>query len=145
MKRYSTFPRGPELEPHHQMQFRVILKIPLFLMGFLALCWKSSAYSKPCWLFYLSNTLKIMLLENIIIILSCHQHGYPWPFLAFSPYRLSLSVGPQGYTPYPHRAAVCRFKLVALLLLGHVKGPIGVHHLWACPYFSSSVLHVWFI
>ena len=28
--------------------------------------------------------------------------------------------GPQGYTPYPHRAAVWRVKLVALLLLGHV-------------------------
>ena len=34
----------------------------------------------------------------------------------------------QGYIPYPHRAAVCRFELVALLLLGHVKGSIGVHH-----------------
>ena len=51
--------------------------------------------------------------------------------------------GPQDYTPYLHRAAVCRFDLVTLLLLGHVKGSIGVHHLWAHPYFSSSVLHVW--
>ena len=81
----------------------------------------------------------------IIIILSCHQHGYPWPSLATSPYRSSLLVGPQSYTLYRHRAAVCRSELVALTLLGHVKGSIGVHPLWARPYFSSSVLHVWFI
>ena len=30
-------------------------------------------------------------------------------------------------------------------LLGHMWGSIGVHHLWAHPCFSSSVLHVWFI
>ena len=54
-------------------------------------------------------------------------------------YRSALPAGPHGYTLYPHRAAVCRFELVALLLLGHVKGSIRVHH------FSSSVLQVWFV
>ena len=83
--------------------------------------------------------------RGFIIILSCHQHRYPWSFLATSPYRSSLPAGPQGYTPNLHIAAVCRFELVALLLPGYVKGSIGVHHLWARPYFSSSVLHVWFV
>ena len=36
-------------------------------------------------------------------------------------------------------------KLVALLLLSHVRGSIGEYHLWARPCFSSSVLHVWFV
>ena len=45
------------------------------------------------------------------------------------PYRSSFPAGLQGYTSYPHRAAVCRFELVALLLFGHVNGSIGVHHL----------------
>ena len=81
----------------------------------------------------------------IIIILSCHQHRYPWTSLATSPYHSSHPAGPQGYTLYPHRAAVCRFELVALLLLGHVKGSVGVPPLWARPFFSSSVLHVWFV
>ena len=63
-------------------------------------------------------------------------------FLTTPLYRSSLPAGPQGYIPYPHRAAVCRCELVALTLLGHVKGFIRVHHLWARPYFSSSVLHV---
>ena len=67
--------------------------------------------------------------NHIIIILACHQHGYPWPSLATPPYRSSPPAGPHGYTPYPHRAAVCRFELVALLSLGHVKLSIGVHHL----------------
>ena len=68
---------------------------------------------------------------------SCRP-GYPWPSLATSPCL-------QGYIPYPHRAAVCMFELVVLLLLGNMWGSIGIHHLWARPCFSSSVLHVWFI
>ena len=55
------------------------------------------------------------------------------------------SAGLQGYIPYPHIAAESMFELVVLLLLAHMWGPIGVHHLWARPCFSSSVLHVWFV
>ena len=80
-----------------------------------------------------------------IIIMSCRQHGYPWPSLATPPSCSSLLVGPQGYILYPHRAAVCRFELVVLLLLGHMRGSIGEHHLWARPYSPSSVLHVLFV
>ena len=79
----------------------------------------------------------------IIIIMSRHQHGYPWPSLATPPYRPSLPTSPQGYIPYPRRAAVCRFELVILPLLGHVKGSTRVHRLWARPYFFSCVPHVW--
>ena len=35
----------------------------------------------------------------------------------------------QGYIPYPHIAAVYIFELVVLLLLGHMWGSIGLHHL----------------
>ena len=80
------------------------------------------------WWFHLTNTkgtlLKYVSLSQtfitlkkftctyvIIIILLCHQHGYPWSSLATPPNHSSLPVGPQGYTPYPHRAAVCRFEL----------------------------------
>ena len=80
-----------------------------------------------------------------IIIMSCRKHGYPWPSLATSPHRSSPPAGLQGYIPYPHIAAVCMFELVVLLLLGDMWGSIGVHHLWARPYFSSNVLHVWFV
>ena len=62
--------------------------------------------------------------------------------LATPSYRTSRLAGHQGYIPYPHRAALCMFELVALLFLGHVRGSIGEHHLWARPCFSSSVLHV---
>ena len=81
----------------------------------------------------------------IIIIMSCRQHGYPWPSLATSPYRWSLLAGLQGYIPYPHITDVCMFELVVVLLLGHMRGSIGVHHWWVCPCFSSSVLRVWFV
>ena len=74
-----------------------------------------------------------------------HQHGYPWPSLTTPPYRPLLLTGPQGYILYLHWAAVCRFELVILPLLVHVRGSTGVHDLWACPYFSSSVLHVWLV
>ena len=81
----------------------------------------------------------------IYIIISFYQHGYPWPSLATSPYRSSPLAGLQGYIPYSHIAAICMFELVVLLLLGHMWGSIGVHHLWARPCFSSSVLCVWFV
>ena len=74
-----------------------------------------------------------------------HRHGYPWTSFATSPYRSSPLAGLQGYIPYPHIAAGCMFELVVLLLPGHMWGSIGVHHLWARPRFSSSVLHVWFV
>ena len=51
-------------------------------------------------------------LNHVIIIMLCRQHGYPWPSLATFPYHSSLLAGPQGYIPYPHRAAVSRFELV---------------------------------
>ena len=81
----------------------------------------------------------------IVTIMSCRQHGYPWPSLATSPYHSSLLAGLQGYIPYPHIAAVCMFELVVLLLLGHMQGSIGVHHWWSRLWFSSSVLRVWFV
>ena len=62
--------------------------------------------------------------------MSCNRNGYPWPALATSPYSSSPLY-------------VFMFELVVLLLLGHMWGFIWVHHLWARPCFSSSVLDVW--
>ena len=81
----------------------------------------------------------------IVILMSCRYHGYPWPSLATSPYRSSPLAGLQDHIPYPHRAAVCMFELVVLLLPGHMWGSIGVHHLWLRPCFFSSELRVWFV
>ena len=81
----------------------------------------------------------------IIIIMSCRQHGYPWPSLATSPYHSSPPAGLQGYILCPHIDAVCKFGLVVLLLHGHMWGSIGVHHLRARPCFSSSVRRVWLV
>ena len=103
--------------------------------------------SNSIYVIFLSNTrnFQTTVWFQIIIIMSCHQHGYPWPSLATSPYHSSPLAGLQGYSPYPHRAAVCMFKLVVLSLLGHMWGFIGVHHLWARPCFSSSVLRLTWI
>ena len=45
------------------------------------------------------------------------------------PYRPLLLAGLRGYTLYWNRAVVCRFGLVVLLLLVHVKEYTEVHHL----------------
>ena len=60
--------------------------------------------------------------------MSCTSTDIPDP-LATSPYHSSPLAGLQSYISYPHRAAVCMFELVVLLLLGHMWGSIGVHHL----------------
>ena len=82
----------------------------------------------------------MIIIIIIIIIMSCRQHGYPWPSLAISPYHSSPPAGLQGYILCLHIAAVCKFELVVLLLLGHMWGSIGAHHLRARPCFSSCVL-----
>ena len=65
----------------------------------------------------------------------------PDPLSPLLPIVPSPPAGLQSYIPYPHIAAVCMFELVVLLLLGHMRGSIGVHHLWARPCFSSSVTY----
>ena len=87
--------------------------------------------------------LRICNVIIIIIIKSRHQHGSSWPSLASLLYRPSHPVNLQGYILYRHKAVVCRFYLVVLPLLVHVK--TGVCPLWVRPYFSSSVLRVCFI
>ena len=110
------------------MSFRYSLSVPVFFF------FRSS----------FKGARKLCIL-GIIIIMSCRQHGYPWPSLATSPNHSSPPAGLQGYILCLHIAAVCRFVLVVLLLLGHMWGSIGVHHLRARPCFSSSVLRVWFV
>ena len=73
-------------------------------------------------------TLCTLLLP--IIIMSCRQHGYPWPSLVTSPYHSSPLAGLQGYILCPHIAAVCKFKLVVLLLLGHMWGSIQYNNIF---------------
>ena len=78
---------------------------------------------------------KSISIHILIFSMSCRQHGYLWASLAASPNRSLLLVGPQGYLPFPHIAAVCRFELVVLLLLGHMG---GVHR--STSLMSSSLL-----
>ena len=65
---------------------------------------------------------------------SCHAASTDIPdLLSSSPYHSSPLAGLPGNIPYSHIAAVCMFELVVLLLLGHMRGSIGVHLLWARP------------
>ena len=86
-------------------------------------------------IYVLCNIVLYWLL--LLVIMSRYQHRYPWHSLATPSYHPLLPAGLQGYIPYQNRAAVCRFVLVVLPLLVHVKGSTGVYHLWAHPYFSS--------
>ena len=45
------------------------------------------------------NGRKDLRIFIIIIIMSCYRHGYPWPFLATSPYCSSLPAGSQERKP----------------------------------------------
>ena len=56
-----------------------------------------------------------------------------------------MTAGLQGYISYHHIAAVWMFDLVVLLLIGHMQGSTGAHHLRSCLCFSSCVRHVWFV
>ena len=93
--------------------------------------------------------LYLFTIFNVIFKILCwrrwgivhHHHHYVMPLawiscssLATPSYRSSLLAVPQGYIPYPHRDAVCRFELVILLWFSCMRGSIGEHHM------SSSLL-----
>ena len=146
--------RGASPHHHHHRN-----KCPVYDMVRLQLCWSLGMWSTSSLLSFPGLFCSVLVAPDrvlsmgqiklfnhfIIIIISCRQHGYLWPSLATPPYCSLLLAGPQGYIPYRHRPAVCRFELVVLLLLGHMLRSIGVHHLWARSCFSNSVLYVWFV
>ena len=126
----------------------IVIAFFFFLWGgriYVAICHWNSWLNNGCWMGFEGNIMNLISLWQcfrsiiIIIIMSRYQHGYPWPSLATPPDRPLLPADPQGYIPYQHRAAVCKFELVVLPLHVHVKRFTGVHHFWARPYFSSSV------
>ena len=91
-----------------------------------------------------------MTIYIYIYMCVCHPQVAPSARISLTltrhpPYRPLLPTGLQGYILYRHRAGVCRFELVVPPLLGYVKGSTGIHHLWARPFFSSSIQHVWFV
>ena len=118
-------------------QFRERSSTPPLDLGVVAI--EKGAFGSP------STKVTNFTYFTLFIIMSCRQHGYPRPSLATSLYHSSPPAGLQGYILYLHIAAVCKFKLVVLFLLGHMCGSIGVQHLRARPCFSSSVLRVWFV
>ena len=131
---WATGPHCTQVIPNKLVTVNV-RRINLCLVSYIHTLYKRHGHLQS------HNFLRGLEIRIYLIITS----WYPWSLLPTSPYRSSLPAGPQGCTSYPHRAAVCRFEVVALLLLGHVKGPTGIHHLWARPYFSISVLHVCFV
>ena len=102
--------------------------------------WRIYIYKNTYIYMYIYTDMMMM-----IIIMSRRRHWYPRPSLATSPFRSSPLAGLQGHIPYPHIAAGCMFELVIVLLPGHIWGCLGLHHLRACPCFSSSDLNVWFV
>ena len=72
-------------------------------------------------------SLSLVILALFSALNSSTSTDIPDPF---SPLLLIVHpAGLQGYIPYPHRAAVCRFELVDLLFFCHMTESIGEHHL----------------
>ena len=90
----------------------------LYIYIYMCVC--VCVYACVCVIWY--YILYYIIYYNMISSSSCRAAGtdIPWPSLTTPPYRSSLLAGLQGYIPYPHRAAVCMFDLVFLLLLGHM-------------------------
>ena len=95
--------------------------------------WKAQIHSIPI---HNSNFMIWIYIIIIIIIMSCRQHGYPWPYLATSPYHSSLLAGLQGYIPYPHITAVCMYVRASRPAFAWPYA--GVH--WSTSLMSSSLL-----
>ena len=86
------------------------------------------------------KSIEVILLKNFSSlpdVLSSYHHHYVVQLahisltlsLFTSPYHSWPLAGLQVYTPYHHIAAACMFELAVLLLIGHMRGSTGVHHL----------------
>ena len=94
---------------------------------------------------------KMDLALNNLQSLICHKtqqtnqptnHGYLWLSLTIPFYPPSLPASLLDYILCPYRTLIDKFWLIGQHLHIHVKGFIGVHHLWVHSYISSSVPHV---
>ena len=74
--------------------------------------------------------------------MSFHRRRYTWPSLATSPNRSSPPAGLQRYIPYPHIAAEYMFKLVVLLMPGHMWGSLLLQQ---CPAFLVRLTWIVFV
>ena len=113
---------------------------------------KLNAFLKENYEGFHSKEINRGLIEYVIIhsssSSSCQSINTDFPDPLSSPFpfvRCYWHVIRATSLPYRHRVAVSWFELVVLPLLSHWKGSTEVYHLWARPYFSSSVLHVWFV
>ena len=86
----------------------------LFLLDLLFCNWNAS-YTTVRLIWRLIRYIYIYIYIYIFIII----------IIVVSP--LLPIVHRQGYIPYPHRAAVCSFKLVFLLLFGHLRGSLSLY------------------
>ena len=86
-----------------------------------------------------------------IIIISCRKLWFPQHTLCLSVSlsirfdRLSLLAGLPNCILCPSMVVVDKFFLVVQHLPVRGKGSIGERRLWARPYFSTSVPHVWHV
>ena len=131
-------------QPVQDYSMYIYIYIFCFLNAFCTVIWYQVFLSNT------NNLCTVVWFQVFPSNTNHHHHVVPLARISLtlsptSPHRSSPLAGLQGYIPYPHIAAVCMFELVILLLPGHMWGSIGIHHLWARPCFSSSVLHVWFI
>ena len=79
------------------------------------------------------------------MIMSCHEHRFPWLSLSICLYRPSHSAGPLDNILCLYRAIIDRLQPDVQHLYVHVKESTEERRLLARPYFSSSVLHVSFV
>ena len=93
---------------------RKSLYIYIYIYIYIYSRWFKTSYLCPYYAI-ISNSLLVFTFQVIpfvespviiiIIIMSCRQHGYPWPSLATSPNHSSPPAGLQDYIPCPHIAA----------------------------------------
>ena len=115
--------------------------VDLLRYSFLIFSFVSVVWSCPVPVFL--GTYNSWFRGLFLFLLSSHiSHYHHHHHHVVPPARISLTlschfslsfIGTQGYIPYPHIAGVCMFELVILLLLGHMRGSKGKHHLWARP------------
>ena len=112
---------------HHHHHVVPLARISLTLSRHFSLSFIASGRSS--WLHPVSS-------HSCCMYVRAGRPDFAWPYAGVHWSRNSLNM--------PGRK-ITRTRYLDMLLPGHMWGSIGVHHLWAHPCFSSSVLYVWFV
>ena len=124
--------------------FSIAVRI-LMAANVMSLCW--ILFLKSCWITKQPSNTSSMASSSSSSSSSCHTISTDLPDPLLPPFSI-VHCFQQVFRATSHISIELLYvgsSWLSCLCSSMWGGSVRVHHLWVHPYFSSSVLHIWFI